>query len=123
MKTLLLSITCFCFSLPCVANENNLGQKTYAITCIGCHSPRYAKALGAPAAFDQKAWKIRIDNARKVVEENPRYRNAFNYLLVQVKTGKNLMPHHGLCLESANPNKSCTDEAYISAIKYMADVK
>lgn len=72
MKTILLSMICFCFSLSCYATENTLGQKTYAITCV---------------------------------------------------TGKNLMPHHGLCLESANPNKSCTDEAYIDAIKYMADIK
>lgn len=122
MKRLLLFMLLF-YPLHHAFAENKpeqLGQITYQMACQSCHAPDYAKGLKAPAAFDKKAWQMRITKARQAVKEDERFDNEYQYLVYQVKIGKGLMHHHGLCLEKAKDKSHCSDEALTQAIKYMA---
>ncbi|HEN5610730.1 TPA: cytochrome C, partial [Legionella pneumophila] len=47
------------------------------------------------------------------------FESAMDYLLYNVKVGKGLMHHGGLCKEADVPNTDCSDEALIAAINYM----
>ena len=97
------------------------GESLYNKACIVCHSPKVAKAMGAPAAHDTKAWSIRIKNAKKTAAKNPDfYADKYEYLSYQVRIGKGLMHHGGLCLEMRDVNEECSNEAYTAAIKYMS---
>lgn len=116
----LLATTCTFAATP----KKDLGKFTYKIACITCHAPDRSKALDAPAAFDKNAWKLRIDNAKiAAIKEPKKFKNAYAYLVYQVKIGKGLMHHGGFCKEADVPNKDCSDDAYIAAIKYMAGIK
>lgn len=100
---------------------NQLGKTTYQIACSNCHAPNYAKAIGAPAVHDTKAWAARFKKAQLEVNENPlRYKTPLTYLLNSVVNGKKLMHHGGLCHESPAPHKNCSNEALIAAINYMS---
>lgn len=101
--------------------EKNQGMLTYQMACSRCHSPSLAKGMGAPAAFDKKAWKSRFKKAETEVKNNPqRYKTPTDYLLTSVIKGKNLMHHGGLCRESTTNDKYCSKTAYIEAIQYMS---
>lgn len=109
------------FPLTAIATgQENLGKIVYEKACANCHSADKAKAINAPAAFDKKAWQMRFENAKKHIGPEAPFKNAYDYLVYQVKIGRGLMHHHGLCLESSLPKSYCTNPAYIAAIKYMA---
>ena len=101
---------------------DSVGRETYQLACSHCHSPTLAKGIGAPAAFDKKAWKERFKQASLAVKNHPqRYKTPMSYLLTSVIKGKNLMHHGGLCKESASaPEKHCSTEAFVQAIQYMS---
>lgn len=118
MRVFIISILCL---LSFIIQASNLGETTYKIACSNCHSPKLAKAMHAPAAFDKKAWKKRFKIAKMEVKANPnRYKSPIDYLLYKVKTGKGLMQHGGLCNEANIKNKNCTDDALTQAIYYMS---
>lgn len=118
MKTILL-ILLIVFSSTLIAND--LGKKTYEMTCQTCHDPRFATGMHAPAAFNKQAWAIRFNKAAIESKNNPtRFKTAIDYLLYKVSIGKGLMPHGGLCKEADVSNKNCSDEAIAAAIYYMA---
>lgn len=119
MKRILPVILFFLISTTTFAT--NPGIVTYQMACSNCHSPTLAKRIGAPAAFDKKAWDIRFKQAKIAVKNHPeRYKTQLDYLLSSVIRGKNLMHHGGLCRESNLHKKNCTHEAYIQAIQYMS---
>ncbi|STY29925.1 putative Cytochrome c, class I precursor [Legionella wadsworthii] len=100
---------------------NDLGKKTYEITCYHCHAPQFAIGMKAPAAFDKKDWDLRLKNAEMESKKNPaEYKTGMDYLLNSIKQGKGLMPHEGLCKEADVPQKNCSDEAFVQAIHYMS---
>lgn len=85
-----------------------------------CHSATRAKGIGAPAAFDIAAWEVRFNNAQTMVEAEPeRFNGSMDYLLHQIKIGKGLMQHGGLCIESGLSPGFCQDDSYRQAIEYM----
>ena len=99
----------------------NDGIITYQMACSNCHSPTMAKGMGAPAAFDKKAWDVRFKQAKIAVKNHPeQYKTPLDYLLTSVIKGKNLMHHGGMCHESNLHKRNCTKEAYIQAIQYMS---
>jgi len=103
------------------ASADNLGRVTYQTACSTCHAPNLAKSIGAPAAFDKKAWKVRFKKAKMEAKKDPqRYKTPADYLLNSVIKGKNLMHHGGLCHESKIAEKYCSNEAFIQAIQYMS---
>lgn len=103
------------------ALAHDLGQTTYDIACKNCHAPNLAPAIKAPAAFDKKAWKTRFDHASLEAKTNPsQFKTPMDFLVYNVKMGKGLMHHGGLCNEASEPNKNCSDEALIKAIEYMS---
>ncbi len=103
------------------AQAEELGKVTYQMACSNCHAPSLAKGMGAPAAFDKKAWKARFKTAKIEAKNNPqRYNTPLDYLLTSVINGKNLMHHGGLCHESTVHSKNCTKKAYVEAIRYMS---
>ena len=98
----------------------NIGEQIYAKACSNCHAPSKAKAIHAPAAFDQKAWAARLANAKSKSGKGTPYPTAYDYLVHHVQTGHGLMQHNGLCPESNLPTSTCSKDNYIAAIKYMA---
>lgn len=118
MKNLLVILLCAsCTSVL----ADDLGKKTYQISCQSCHAPQFATGMKAPAAFDKKAWSMRFKKAEMEAQKNPaEYKTAMDYLLQSMKLGKGLMPHGGLCKEADAPKKNCSDEAFIQAIHYMS---
>lgn len=103
---------------------DNLGQTTYDIACKTCHAPTLAPAIKAPAAFDEKAWKERFDKASLEAKNNPsQFKTAMDFLVYNVKMGKGLMHHGGLCNEASEAKKNCSDEAFVKAIEYMSKKK
>ena len=119
----MLTVVLF-FMLAVGASAQNLGKATYKMACSHCHAPTLAKGMGAPAAFDKKAWAERFKNAKMEVKKNPhRYKTSLDYLLSSVIHGKNLMHHGGLCHESTDPDKNCSNTAYIQAIQYMSGMR
>ena len=86
-------LTFVLLSLPTAAVlAEQLGKTTYQMACSHCHAPNLAKGMGAPAAFDKKAWGERFKNAKIEVKNNPhRYKTSLDYLLSSVINGKNLM--------------------------------
>lgn len=112
------------FGFSGLVMAQNLGQETYRIACQNCHAPRFASAIGAPPAFNRQAWKKRFKQAAKISKQNPSaYKTPMDYLVYNVKMGKNLMQHGGLCQEADTPKKNCSTEAYIAAILYMSGAK
>lgn len=109
-------------TLAFAANQGSPnGQAVYARACKTCHAPDVATALGAPAAFDVKTWQRRLLIANRVAAQSPRFASGQAYLLYQVKIGKGLMHHKGLCLESRRQHKQdCSDKSLLSAIQYMS---
>ena len=103
---------------------NVLSKTTYQMICHNCHAPQLATAIKAPAAFDKKAWGEQFTHAKKEALNNPtQFKNPIDYLLYSVKIGRGLMYHGGLCNESDEPNKNCSDKAFIEAIHYMSEIK
>jgi cytochrome c5 len=96
------------------------GQKIYEAACRNCHAPLVSNGIKAPSAHDQEAWNARFKVADAEVKAHPdRYKDAFDYLIQQVKKGKGLMHHGGLCKESVKNPEDCTPEAYRAAIEFM----
>lgn len=113
------SLVLFMAMSPLVLAENDLGQKTYEAACQNCHAPNLAGGVKAPAAFDEKAWGTVFERAAVKVKENPsQFKTPMDYLLYNVKIGKGLMHHNGLCNESVTTN--CSDDALTQAILYMS---
>ncbi len=99
-----------------------LAEKVYQHACSNCHAPKVAKGLNAPPAFDVEAWKVRFNHAKEQAAQNPnRYKSPYDYLVQQIKIGKGLMHHGGLCLESKLSKEECSENAYIQVIKYMSE--
>ncbi|WED42386.1 c-type cytochrome [Legionella cardiaca] len=118
MKNILVFLLSI-ISTTVLANE--LGKSTYQNACQNCHAPQLAKGLNAPAAFDKKAWNKRFKDADRKAKKHPsQFKTGMDYLLYNVKIGKGLMHHGGLCKEAEAPNNNCSDEALIQAINYMA---
>ena len=104
-----------------LAFANGLGKTTYEIACKNCHAPQLAIGLSAPAAFNKKDWAPRFKQAKLKAKANPtQFKSPIDYLLYNVKLGKGLMHHGGLCQEADIPHKNCSDEALIQAIHYMS---
>jgi hypothetical protein len=102
------------------STSNGVGKRVYEFACSNCHAPKAAKVMRAPAAFDAAAWKSRVAQAKKIVAEQPnRFKNVDAYFLHQVKIGRGLMHHGGLCFETQKTNKDCSDSALMEAIYYM----
>lgn len=101
------------------------GKKLYEHACITCHEPAKAKLMDAPPAFDGKAWQQRYQHASDQVKKKFNFKNQDDYFLYQIRLGKGLMHHGGLCEESKVqvPDLKCTDEAYLAAIQYMSNPK
>jgi cytochrome c5 len=119
-KIFLIAICIIC----CNSHAQSLGKTTYKISCSNCHSPKLAKSIGAPEAFNKKYWRARFKNARLCSKKQPdKYKSELDYLLQHVKQGKGLMYHGGLCNEAQVKNKDCSDEALIAAIQYMSENK
>lgn len=109
------------FTTPIIAS--GLGKETYEVTCKTCHAPQFAKGMQAPAAFDKKAWNLRLKNAEIESKNHPdQFKTAMDYLLYKASIGKGLMPHGGLCKEADVPHKNCSDKAIKEAIYYMANI-
>ena len=109
----------------CYASDDvNPGKLLYTQACSVCHAPQFAKGMKAPAAFDAKAWQSRIEQASQESKDNPKkYPAAMDYLLEQVKLGKGLMHHGGLCKESIVDTSLCNDKNFKQAILYMSESK
>lgn len=117
----ILFILLTAFIPPVIASD--LGKQTYEAACKTCHAPQFAKGMRAPAAFDKKAWTLRIENAAMESKNHPdRFKTAMDYLLYRANIGKGLMPHGGLCKETDVPRKNCSDKAIKEAINYMANI-
>lgn len=116
-----LSLILFLGAMNAAVFADDLGKKTYEIACQNCHSPKLAKGLKAPAAFNKTQWDRRFKLAAIKAKQKPeRYKSAMDYLLHSVTMGKGLMHHGGLCHESEVANKDCSDQALIAAINYMS---
>lgn len=106
------------------ASEETLANKgidLYDKACVQCHSATRAAAIGAPAAHDVKQWQQRFEQAKQQLMKKPgRFSDEMAYLIHQIKIGKGLMAHGGLCVESGVKPEHCDDEAYRVAIEYMA---
>ncbi len=72
------------------------GDNVYNTFCIACHSTGIA---GAPKAGDKKAWNVRMEQGREVLNDH-----AIN--------GFNAMPARGTCMD-------CTNEEMIAAIDHI----
>lgn len=103
----------------------NKGQLLYQKACQLCHQGSKAKAMKAPMAFDKKVWQKRVQDAKKAIAENKRFKSVDDYFLYQIKIGRGLMHHGGLCHESKGLDKSldCSDQSYLEAIAYMREGK
>jgi cytochrome c5 len=101
------------------------GVDVYEYACKSCHAPDKAKASGAPAAFNAKAWQARITQAKAKVSASDKYTSVSDYFLHQVEIGKGLMHFGGLCQESKakNAQLKCDDENILAAINYMTSAK
>jgi cytochrome c5 len=101
--------------------NTDLGRETYELTCAHCHSAELAKGVHAPAAFDTQAWRTHIEQAEQAVQADPeQFPSIQAYLLYQIKAGKGLMSHGGLCFTTDSPRLHCSDEALLAAIRYMS---
>jgi hypothetical protein len=121
------ALYCFsAFSYNDIKDENlSLGIKLYNVACKVCHAPTKAKAMKAPVAFNRKVWLKRFHIAKENIKKNFKFKTVSDYMLYQVKVGKGLMHHGGLCEESKllSPKLDCSNLAYLEAIQYMAQVK
>ncbi len=120
---LLLSALILSLSGPIMAHKTPpLGVLLYQQACQICHSPERAKAIKSPAAFNEAAWAKRFALAKKEVGQNKRFKSVNAYLLHQIRIGKGLMHHGGLCKETnaIYQNVNCSDKAYLQAIQYMS---
>lgn len=108
-----------CVAISPWAFADDSGQKIYEAACQNCHAPNLAVGMKSPPAFDEKAWAAVFADAAVKAKENPsRFKTPMDYLLYNVKIGKGLMHHSGLCNESEALN--CSDEALTQAILYMS---
>ena len=121
-------LTIFFISLFCTASfaandESTLkqGKVLYDNACSACHSPKKANGLRAPAAFDVAAWKALREKAVAAVKAGE-YKSVDAYFLRQIKIGRGLMHHGGLCRETSDVKKTihCNDADYLAAIEYMS---
>ncbi len=116
-----ISLVLFLSALHATSFADDLGKKTYELSCQNCHSPKLAKGIKAPAAFNKKEWDARFKLAAIKAKKKPdRFKSPMDYLLYSVTIGKGLMHHGGLCNESDAVNKDCSDQALIAAINYMS---
>jgi cytochrome c5 len=119
MKSLLMSL--LFFAINGLAFADDLGKRTYQIACRNCHAPELSKAIKAPMAFNKKEWNMRFKHAAIEAKKDPaQYKSAMDYLLYSLTIGKGLMQHGGLCNESDEVHKNCSNEALIAAINYMS---
>jgi hypothetical protein len=82
-------------------SSENVGHHIYQAACRNCHAPGLSTDIGAPTAFDQKAWKKQLKAARKEAKQDPqKFKDEYSYLAYRVEHGRGLMQHGGLCLES-----------------------
>lgn len=118
MRVLVLLLTIFCLN-PALAQDepkSNIGVTVYASACSNCHGPKVSVGIGAPTVHDVKAWKAIINKAKKASPDQ----DPYDYLIEQVKLGRGMMVHGGLCKESLQEQALCNDQAYKAAIKYMS---
>lgn len=116
----LLSLLFFMTTAFADNSTTDTGKNIYQFACATCHAPDKAKFMKAPAAFNAQAWAPVMANAKTQIAKQPKkYSDTYQYLLVQVKQGKGMMRHGGLCFENQKTNKDCSDPALIAAIKYM----
>lgn len=126
-KLLILIILCAISSIALIttsATAAERGKEIYQQSCKTCHNPSTAPLMKAPAVHDTKAWGLRIDAAKAIVKNNPdKYKNVMEYLAETVKKGKGAMVPGGMCVDNSAPNKKCTMQDYIAAIKFMSTAK
>lgn len=121
---LLLSLVITNVSLAAeIKVDQDIGKTTYDSACQVCHNPKVSQGLEAPAAFNQQAWSPIIARAEALAKQDPKFDTGMDYLVYQVRIGKGLMHHGGLCLEANQSSEACTDEAYKAAIQYMSQAK
>ncbi len=96
------------------------GKRLYNQACANCHAPDKASAIKAPPAFDEKTWRNIQKNAALAVK-NHQFKTIDDYFLYQVKIGRGLMHHGGLCRETkeAINDIDCDNKDYLAAINYM----
>lgn len=115
----MLFFSSLCFAAATQEDSKLAGIAVYERACKTCHAPTVSEALGAPEAFKKIAWEQRLQKAAAAAKENPtHYKTAGDYLLYQVKIGRGLMHHNGLCKELENMD--CSDQAILAAIAYMS---
>lgn len=124
LNFLLFTFIIGCMSSVTYAAQSYPVQEIYQKACSNCHAPKLAKGLQAPAAFDKQAWATRLQQAKQAVKKDPsRYKNEYDYLYQQVKIGRGLMHHGGLCKEAGLSADNCSKQAMIAVIKYMSQTK
>lgn len=96
MKKLLVMTAVAALTLSASVSAQE-GEAVYDKACHVCHSMGVA---GAPKAHDAAAWASRLGQ-------------GIDASVSTVKTGKGAMPPGGMCTD-------CTDEDYMSAIKFMS---
>lgn len=123
-KACLLSLLCLSTSLFAEKTPSR-GVLLYEQACQLCHSPERSTSIKSPAAFNDKAWAKRFSAAKKEVGPGKRFKTVNQYLLHQIRIGRGLMHHGGLCKETnaIYQNVDCSDKAYLEAIEYMSHKK
>jgi len=101
------------------------GRALYQAACSTCHAPDKARGLKAPPAFNRAAWQAIKTKAAVQVKVDTRFQTVDDYLLHQIKIGRGLMHHGGLCKETQviKAKVSCDDKAYLEAIDYMSGAR
>lgn len=101
------------------------GKALYKAACSNCHAPDKARGLKAPPAFNRAVWQAIKTKAAVQVKSDKRFKTVDDYLLYQIKIGRGLMHHGGLCKETqvGKTKVSCEDTVYLEAIQYMSGIQ
>lgn len=106
-----------------IKTEKSIGKDTYDNACQVCHNPRVSQGLDAPTAFNESVWSAIKKRADAEAKKSDKFKTGMDYMVYQVRIGKGLMHHGGLCLEAKKDSAVCTDAAYQAAIEYMSTAK
>jgi cytochrome c5 len=124
MKKILLSLLLIIASHFAAAEDaNKVGQQIYEQACQTCHNPNTAPLMGAPTAHDMSLWQPRLNNAKNAIKNNSNYKTIWDFLIAEVKAGKNAMIPGGMCVDNSTSDGKCKDQDYKAAIQFMSAPK
>ncbi len=125
MKRIVLLGVLSLTSAAYAGEAKHIGETLYNKACSNCHESSKAKGMGAPAAFDPVAWEAQIKKAKMAIAKEDKFKTVDDYFLYQIRIGRGLMHHGGLCKETKALSKDidCSDKAYLAAIAYMSQSK